>query len=482
MRDGEDGRCRQTGTKQKWWILANVSVGVFMATLDGSIANVGLPTIAGTFHVSVGVVQWVVTAYLLTICAMLPIVGKLSDLLGRGRLFNVGFLIFSVGSALCGLSGSVGMLIGMRVLQAVGASLLMANSQGIVATTFGPRERGRAMGITGTMVSLGSLSGPAVGGVLIDRFGWPAIFWVNVPIGLAGFVAGLLLLPERRAGGTREPFDLLGSGLFVVGITTLLYTVSRAETRGWTSPQTLGELAAAVAVLILFYLWETRTDHPMLDFSLYRIRMFLTGSVAAFLSFVSLFCVNIMMPFFLQNVMHCPPDITGYVMAAYPLTMAVVAPVAGWLSDRIGPYVLTTGGLALNTVGFVSLNLLSPWVSPWAVAAHLAIFGVGHGMFQSPNNASLMGAVPRSRVGLAGGLNALTRNLGMVFGISLSVSLFSYRLHGITGESERWGHAVPPAEAFMAALHTVFWAAAGVCALGAVISSLRDRTGKTWPG
>ncbi|MBX6395474.1 MAG: MFS transporter [Alicyclobacillaceae bacterium] len=464
----------RSGRTSKWWILANVSVGTFMATLDGSIANVGLPTISATFHVSVHVVQWVVTAYLLTICAMLPIVGKLSDLLGRGRLYNTGFLIFSVGSALCGLSASVGMLIGMRVLQAIGASLLMANSQGIVATTFGPRERGRAMGITGAMVSLGSLSGPAVGGVLIDHFGWPVIFWINVPIGVIGFLAGLFILPSERSGRPKEPFDYLGSGLFVVSVTTLLYTVSNAETRGWTTLPTLAGLAIAAVASVLFYFRETRTEYPMMDFSLYRIGMFATGSVAAFFSFVSLFCVNVMMPFYLQNVLRVPPAVTGYVMAAYPLTMAVVAPIAGWLSDKIGPYLLTTGGLLLNTAGFVSLNLLSSAVSPWVVAAHLAVFGLGHGMFQSSNNSSLMGSVPRSKVGIAGGLNALTRNMGMVFGVSLSVSLFSFRLHQLTGQGV-WGHVTLPVQAFMGALHTVFWTAAGICLAGAVVSSLRSK-------
>ncbi|MBE3551880.1 MAG: MFS transporter [Kyrpidia tusciae] len=470
------------GGVRKWLVLANVAVGTFMATLDGSIANVGLPTISETFHVPLASVQWVVTAYLLTICALLPTVGKLSDLLGRGRLYNLGFALFAIGSALCAVSGSVGMLIGMRVVQAVGASFLMANSQGLVATTFGPRERGRALGMIGTTVSLGTLSGPAFGGLLIEHFGWPAIFWVNVPIGAVAFFAGWRILPRERGGG-REPFDLVGAGMFAVGITGLLFAVSGAEGRGWTSWPTLGGIGASLLVLVLFYLREVHIPHPMLDFSLYRIRMFSTGSAAAFLSFVSLFCVNVMMPFFIQTVMHQSPAVTGYVMAANPVVMAVTAPLAGWLSDRIGPYVLTTGGLTLNALGFVALNMLSPEVSPWVVAGHLAVFGLGQGLFQSPNNSSIMGSVPRSKVGLAGGLNALTRNLGMVFGISLSVSLFTYRLRVLSGATDAGpgdigpvgagGVVQPSPEVFMDAMHTVFWAAAVTCVLGAVVSSLR---------
>ncbi|WP_232796611.1 MFS transporter [Kyrpidia spormannii] len=483
IREGSGGRA-PVPRVHKWWVLANVAVGTFMATLDGSIVNVGLPTISNTFHVRLASVQWVITAYLLTICALLPSMGKLSDQLGRGRLYNLGFALFAAGSALCAVSGSVEMLIGMRVVQAVGASLLMANSQGLVATTFGSRERGRALGIIGTTVSLGTLSGPAIGGLLIEHFGWPAIFWVNVPIGVAAFFAGWRILPKERSRVT-EPFDVPGAAMFAVGITGLLYAVFGAESRGWTSFPTVGGIVAALVILLFFYLREVRIPHPMLDFSLYRIRMFSTGSAAAFLSFVSLFCVNVMMPFFIQTVMHQSPAVTGYVMAANPVVMAVTAPLAGWLSDRIGPYVLTTGGLALNALGFVALNQLTAEVSPWVVAVHLAVFGFGQGLFQSPNNSSIMGSVPRAKVGLAGGLNALTRNLGMVFGISLSVSLFTYRLRvlsgatgagpGAVGPVGAGGVAQPSPEVFMGAMHTVFWAAAMACALGAAVSSLRNR-------
>jgi len=184
----------ETDDRRKWWILANVSVGTFMATLDGSIANVGLPTISVALHVPLHTVQWVITVYLLTICAILPIVGKLADLFGRGRLYNIGFLIFSGGSALCAVSGSIGVLIGARILQALGASLLMANSQAIVTTTFPANQRGRALGITGTMVSLGSLTGPALGGLLIGWFGWSSIFWINVPIGILTEVRPILFM------------------------------------------------------------------------------------------------------------------------------------------------------------------------------------------------------------------------------------------------------------------------------------------------
>ncbi|KPV41827.1 multidrug MFS transporter [Alicyclobacillus ferrooxydans] len=459
---------------KKWLILANVSVGTFMATLDGSIANVGLPTIASSMHIPLHVVQWVVSAYLLTICAMLPLVGNLADRFGRGRLYNIGFLVFAGGSALCGLSPNISMLIVSRILQAIGASLLMANSQALVVMTFPLHQRGRAFGITGTMVSLGSLTGPAVGGLLIGYFGWPSIFWVNVPIGIIGFVLGLFLLPKGKPeSATVSRFDYPGSVLFVVGIVLLLYTVSNGDVWGWTATRSWLGIVVAMLVLAGFGIRERMAKNPIIDFGLYKHRLFATGSIAAMLSFVSLFCINTMMPFYLEDVLHASPQVTGTVMMANPVAMAVIAPLSGWLSDKIGPYVLTTAGLALNAAGFLLLTLLSQTAPVWLVGLHLAIFGIGQGMFQSPNNSSLMSTAPRAKAGLVGGLNALVRNIGMVLGIALSVSLFSNRLFAATGTRASGALTNVPLSAMMSALHVVFWAAAFVCIVGAITSSLR---------
>jgi EmrB/QacA subfamily drug resistance transporter len=465
--------------QHKWWILANVSLGTFMATLDGSIANVALPTIASIFHVPIHLVQWVLTAYLLTICALLPIIGKLSDLFGRSRIYNAGFLIFTAGSALCGISSSLRMLILSRVLQAVGAACLMANSQAIVAAIFAASGRGRAMGIIGTVVSIGSLTGPALGGLLVGSYGWPSIFWINIPVGIIGFLAALFILPKEARSSAKEPFDYIGSLLFMAGMVFFLYTTSNGEVWGWSSNWTVGGLVVSAAILIFFYFREKSISFPMLDFSLYRIRGFAFGNIAALLSFVALFCTNVMLPFYMQNVLQFSPEVTGYTMMAFPVTMALVAPISGWLSDKFGPYLLTTGGLFLNALGFGLLNTLTAKESPWLVAFHLTLFGLGAGMFQSPNNSSVMGSVPKPKLGIAGGLNALVRNIGMVLGISLSVSLFSFQLHRLTGQLGPLGeNSREHVQAMMSALHLVFWAAAGVCIVGAIVSSFRENKGK----
>lgn len=458
----------------RWAILANVSVGTFMATLDGSIANVALPTISQELAVPLHDVQWVLTAYLLTICATLPIMGKLSDLFGRSRVYNVGFLLFALGSALCAWSGTLTVLILSRILQALGASCLMTNSQAIVAETFTAGDRGKAIGIVGTMVSLGSLTGPGIGGILVDHLGWPSIFWINVPIGVLGFAAGLMILPRSGEKKPQEPFDYTGSVLFMAGISALLYILSNAQEWGWMTGAVLAGGLASLAVLAVFYFWERRTRYPMLDFTLYRNRTFAVGNIAALFSFIALFFINVMMPFYMQGVLGFSPEKTGYVMMVNPVFMAVVAPFSGWLSDRIGYKLLTTAGLGINALAFMLLNTLGTQESAWTVGLHLALFGIGGGLFQSPNNSSIMGAVPKSKLGTAGGLNALVRNVGMVTGIALSVSLYSTRLHQLAGSR-------PEADAMLGALHAVFWTAAGVCLVALAVSARRIAIRETEP-
>lgn len=466
--------------KQRWLVLANVSMAVFMATLDGSIANVGLPTISVNLQVPLHVVQWVVTAYLLAISATLPIVGKIADSLGRARVFNFSFLVFALGSALCALSPNIGVLISMRVLQAIGAAMLMANTQAIVVTTFPPEERGRALGITGTMVSIGSLTGPALGGFLLALFGWPSIFWVNVPIGFAGFVVGRLTLPRDARSHLPKSFDYLGSLAFMLAMITLLFTVSNVSVWGWASPLSMGGFVIAAALSAMLFAWERRVETPMLDFSLYRIRAFGFGSLAAFLAFVSLYCTVVMMPFYMQNALGYSTAVTGLVMSAYPITMAITAPLAGYLSDRLGPYFLTTGGLLINAIGFGLLNMLTT-AAPWVIAGHLAILGIGQGLFQPPNNSGVMSAAPRDKLGVAGGLNALVRNVGMVFGIALSMTIFLDRLRSMLGHSVPVGGVGVPLPDFLSALHMVFWFAAGACLAGMVASAVRGRPNSLAP-
>jgi len=458
---------------RKWWILGSVAIGTFMATLDGSIVNVALPTISSEFKVHLDEIQWVVSSYLLTISSLLLIFGRFADIIGRKKVYGTGFLVFVLGSALCGFASTLELLVASRVVQAAGAAMMMANGMGIVTSVFPPQQRGQALGIMGTVVSAGSLAGPSIGGFLVAKFGWSSIFLVNLPIGLLGFGAAQLFLPRDPAKETREPFDWAGALLFAGGLISLLWGLSNGQDYGWSAPPIIGSLALAVAALGIFFRLELKTPHPMLDLSLFKNRVFLAGNTAGLISFVAMFSTTILVPFYLQRILHFTPDKVGLLMTPFPVVMAVVAPLSGWLSDKVSHVLLTSGGLVVNAAGLVWLSRLGPETGFVEVALHLGVLGLGMGLFQSPNNSSVMGVVPPPKLGIAGGVNALVRNVGMVTGIAFSVSLFTNRLTALGGVSEPVTRQ--HVDAFLSSMSTVFLAAAALSLLGAFISAIRGK-------
>ena len=455
--------------RYRWFILATVSIGTFMATLDGSIVNVALPTISGKLHADLSTLQWVVSAYLLTISSLLPVFGRIADLLGRKRVFSLGFLVFTLGSVLCGLATTIWFLIGMRVLQALGASMLMANSAALIIANFPPKERGQALGLTGTVVALGSLTGPALGGVLVGLLNWRSIFYINLPIGILGYLAAQIVLPHDKPEQNKETFDFVGALFFTLGMISLLFAISNGQDWGWRSYPILGGLFLGTLCLAFFFYTEVRVTNPMIDLSLFRIRPFFIGNITGLLSFVAMFANTMLMPFYLQHVLDYTPTQVGLLMTSFPLMMAVIAPLSGKASDRIGPVVLTTSGLFVTALGLFYLSTVTATSLFWQIVPGPLLMGLGAGLFQSPNNSSVMSSVPPMKLGVAGGINALVRNVGMVIGIAFSVSLFENReatiLSGINAPT-----AVQQVNAFVGAYHTVMLAGMGIAILAALIS------------
>jgi EmrB/QacA subfamily drug resistance transporter len=447
----------------RWYVLATVSIGTFMSTLDSSIVNVALPTIAGQFHTQLSVLQWTVTAYLLAITSLLPVFGRLADMLGRKKIYVLGFVIFTMGSALCGFSTSIWFLISTRVLQAIGASMLMANSAAIIVSIFPLQERGRALGLTGTIVALGSMSGPALGGLLIGLLGWRSIFYINVPIGILGYLVAQSILPGDKPPKERESFDSVGAVLFAAGMTSLLMAINNSSDQGWSNPSILFGLFAGLALLALFIFNERRIPHPMIELSLFRNRPFIIGNICGWLSFVAMFANTMILPFYLQQVLNYRPSQVGLLMTAFPIAMAITAPISGRASDKYGPLLLTSGGLAITALGLFYFSTLTTTTTFYQVIPGSLLMGMGSGMFQSPNNSSVMSSVPPPKLGLAGGMSSLVRNVGMISGIALSVSLF-----------EAWGGVSRPKldqiPMFMHAYHSVMLVGMAIALLGAAIS------------
>jgi EmrB/QacA subfamily drug resistance transporter len=409
----------------RWWVLLPIGVGTFMSALDGSVVNTVLPLLRGELHTSVAGIEWVMTVYLLVVSALLLGVGRAGDLYGHKRIYISGFVLFVVGSALCGLASSAGMLIGMRAVQACGAAMLYANSPAILTKSFPAAQRGRVLGAQVTFTYLGLTTGPSLGGWLASAFGWRSIFYINVPLGVLAVVLALRVIEDDRPESAVETFDFAGAALFTGGLVALLVALNRGHAWGWFAPATVALLAAAILMLAIFFVVERRRTDPMLDLSLFRSRVLTASTVTALLNYICLYSVLFVVPFLLIQARGLNTQQAGLVMTAQPIVVALVTPFSGTLSDRIGSRVLAALGMFVLSLGLVLLATTAGAPSLAPIAASLGVVGLGIGLFVSPNNSALMGAAPRHRQGIAAGILATARNVGMVLGVGLAGAVFT---------------------------------------------------------
>jgi EmrB/QacA subfamily drug resistance transporter len=465
---------------QRWRILAAVGVGTIMSPLDGSVVNIALPTITAFYHTTLGVSEWVSMAYLLVISSLLLTYGRLGDLYGHRSVYLAGFTIFTAGSLLCGLSPNIGALIAFRIVQALGAGMMMAAGPAIITDAFPPYERGKALGINGMIVGVGLALGPVLGGLLVRAFGWHAIFYINLPIGIVGTWWAMQTLPKPRgaarksgAQGKRR-FDVTGAVTLSVTLFCFLLALSRGESWGWLSPLEIILWIASIVVFVLFLRVEQQAIDPMVDLSLFRLRLFSAANASALLNFMAQFSVTFLIPFYLQQTLGMPPNEAGMTMLAMPAIMLFLAPLAGGLSDRFGSRILAPLGMIIIAVALVLLSNLNTASSSRDIFWRLALMGAGAGIFQAPNNSAIMGSVPRNRLGLASGMLATMRNIGMVLGIAISGAVFStrygYYLAGIN-------RATMP-EAYMLAVRDAFRVGALLAVLGVFTSLVRGKEDK----
>ncbi len=465
-----------TPGRHKWLVLSAVSLGTFMATLDGSIVNISLPKIQQAFGVNLSAVEWIVVAYLLVIGALLLPFGRLGDIVGYKWVYLSGFTLFAGASALCGSSQSVWILVGFRALQGIGAAMLQAMGPAIVTHTFGSRERGKALGLNSVSVSIGLSLGPALGGLLTEFGSWRWIFFVNVPVGvIAIFWAWRVLDNERR--DVRQQFDPAGAILASGGLFSLLLGLIQGASWGWTSPAVIFLFASSVVLMSAFAWVELHSNHPMLDLRLFRIRPFTAGNTSLLIAFAGLFVATFLLPFLLERGQGFSPLKAGLLLTPIPLTTMIVAPFSGIFSDRIGPRLPATLGIGVMAVGLFTLTQLHQDSSNLDLIWRLMIIGVGQGLFNSPNSSAILGSVPRPRLGVASGTLAQMRINGQVLGIAAGGAIIASR---VTYHAARLSAQLPPqavqTEAFVLALHDAFYVSAAVVALGVVTSMVRGKS------
>lgn len=455
------------GIPYKWQALMAVAVGTFMSTLDSNIVNVSLPTLSRVFSVDLTIVGWVVMAYQLTVTGLLLTFGRVADMVGRKRVYNVGFVVFTVGSLLCALSRSIGGLIASRVLQGIGAAMLASNGAAILTDAFPRSERGQALGLNGTIVSSGLMVGPPLGGFLIGAFGWRSVFTINLPIGVVGTLLGYYLLrpdPPRTEG---ERFDGVGAFLLLVGLASLLLALSRGQAWGWGMPRTVGLLGGATVGLLLFVWVEMRVAYPMMDLRLFRHRLFAAGTLSALISYMAVATATLLMPFYLHAIRGFSTAQTGLILAISPMTMLLVAPFSGWLSDRIGSRILSTLGIGTIALALALLSRLSLTASAADVASRLFLVGAGNGLFASPNSSAIMGAVPLQRLGIASGMISTVRTTGMVTGMAIAGAVVASQ------RAQLLAAGADPSLAFWRAITTAFLVASAIALAGVVPSLVR---------
>jgi EmrB/QacA subfamily drug resistance transporter len=422
FRPHRDGRPRSR-VAYKWVALSVTTLGAAMAAIDSSIVVLGLPTIMTDLRSDLVTMIWVLMGYILMSTVFLMLFGRLADMFGRVRMYNLGFGVFTIGSLLCALAGSGPQLVLFRLVQGVGGAMLMANGIAIITEAFPPGERGRAMGINSITWAVGSIVGPVAGGLILAVLSWRWIFLVNVPVGILGTAWGYLALHEIGQPRRGERFDLRGMALFSGGISCLLVALSQGISWGWLSPGILALGAGFVLLEGLFVLSERAPGAHFIEPTLFRSRIFAFGTAAASLQSLSMFAGNFLVVFYLQGVKGVAPLGAALMILPLSLVQSVVGPLGGALSDRIGARGPATAGLLLQAVACVILAQLTA-ASPYPVLlVGLLVLGVGGGLFWSPNTSAVMGAAPVERLGVASATLATFRQTGMVTSFALALAV-----------------------------------------------------------
>jgi EmrB/QacA subfamily drug resistance transporter len=429
------------GPSYRWWSLGVVCVGVFMTTMDSGLLTISLPVIITEFQADVALTGWIALIYALVTGALYLPCGRVADLVGRKKVLSAGFFLYGVCALLAGFSQGPVQLILFRALQGVGGALIMVNSFAIVTALFPPEERGRAMGLSGGAVSaIGYTLGPVIGGLITYTLGWRSVFYITALLGTGGFLAARTILRDddepiaRGKKEANEPFDWGGTAAFTIGLFALLLALTTGQRGLWATLTVRLEFFVAVLGFVLFVWWEGRSRAPLLDLRLFAIRAFTAGNVARLTTFVTVSMNHLVMPFFLQLGLGLDPMRAGLLMTPTTVALALLSPLSGWASDRIGSRLLCSAGMAVMGAAFFSLAFLETGATPRDIVLRMSLLGIGLGLFQTPNNNSLMSSIPPNRLGVGSAFLAIVRSVGISVGAAIATTIISASLLAATGQ------------------------------------------------
>ena len=473
----------------KWVALSVTTIGALMAAIDSTIVILALPQMMEKLHADLVSMIWVIMAYILASTVLLLTFGRIADMFGRVRLYNLGFVVFTVGSALCGLSPSATTLILSRLVQGAGAALMMVNSPAIITEVFPPHQRGRALGINGITWALGGIVGPLLGGLILAVADWRWIFYINVPIGIIGCLWGYYALKEMTVRKQEEKFDGAGALTFSMGLVSLLFALTLGIQFSWLSPAILSLFGLFVVMTVLFLIREHRAAKPMLDLSLFSNRIYNFSVLAAMLQSLAMFAMNFLIVFYLQAVRGYDPLTAALMLIPLSIVSAVMGPLSGFMADRIGARAPATAGLVLQAASLLwFIFKLTPTTPYGTIVVGLVLVGLGGGLFWSPNTSAAMNGAPRDRLGIASATLATLRQTGMVtsFALALAVAAASLpkdvMMKLFVGTNVLLGSG--PMQEFVVGIQHAFIVSVVLCVIAAGFSLVRgkeDRRAHTRP-
>jgi EmrB/QacA subfamily drug resistance transporter len=480
---GDERRNRRIGVhadhdSYKWWALSCTSLGMLLATINSGTLIIALPDLERSLHTSLLELVWVILVYMIASTVLVLSAGRLSDQFGRKKAYVWGFVMFAAASLGAGFAGSGTELILWRILQGIGGAFLFANSAAIVTDAFPKEQLGLAMGTNTMVAAVGLVIGPVLGGALV-AISWHWVFWFNVPFGLAGSLWGFLILHEVSGRSEDRAFDYLGTITFLIGLTGLVYGISKGGISGWTSSLVIPSLIAAAILLPAFVLIERRHKSPMLDLSIFSQRLFSTASGAAFANGLARFALMFVFVFYFQGVQGNSPILAGIKLAPLAVGMLIASPLAGLWADRRGSRTLAVLGMLVTAGGLALMTTLGRDTSYVWPCVYMFIVGIGSGMFNSPNTAAMMGAVAPHRRGIAAGARVLVQNTGAVISIAfvLAVVTSSVPKHVLFAVFSGLANHISNAQLtpFISNMHIALWCLAGVSLVGAAISAARPK-------
>lgn len=459
--------------KQRNLVLLSIVLCPFITQIDTGMVNLALPSISNAFGITSSAVTWISSIYIVFISSTVLLFGKLGDSYGHFRIRKIGMIVYTLATIFAGLSYSFNVLILARVIQAIGVSAFLGNTHGMITRIYPEKERGKVFGINACFVALGTLIGPSIGGIILSYFSWHVLFFFQIPFCIFVLILQFLLL-NKDDHGIEEKVDWQGSLYFFIMTASFFISIQQSQKLGMSNPWVLLGFSISLIFLFIFYKWQKQAAKPLLNLSIFKNNLLVISLLCTVISYAAISAFNLILPFYLQKVRGLSASESGLLISVYPLLLVFIAPLSGYLADRVKVESLTLHGLAFSLLGLIGMTFVDAVTDYWIIILMMIVLGIGSGLFQSPNNLLVMKSVPQKRLGIGGSLNTLARNIGNNVGLALTIIIL-YNSISLTVGYHTTSYVENRPDAFIFGMRNVFIfiSMTTVCAL--IIALFRGR-------